>query len=391
MQSPVSQEEESGELAQFRQEWLAELRSRKAVAGSDNNDVGLRSPTWQALPENLSIEATIKAPIISATSKPNPQLYQLTAETSSNYVPSAHFASSQLPRTLGSALNVYRRAVHSEQNGDLDNALFLYRQAFRMEPNVDRAYHREEALASIAAVQDSTQRTNNKVDELPTKPQVSLPMMSRASVTVNASSAHVTRPALATILAGFPDELTFEPEDEEEPVHLQKVPDELLVVVLQKLDPGSIERFASVSRKARVIALDSGIWSRPGLSENTWVKVLSLLANEEFSPHQVIPLLKPTLRMKGFFIGTWSLAGTTIQLSDLLSSEGSLPSDNSSRANRYTFVMTLDLMSRPLGRWNKMNIMEYNTVNLETGDVHPVTLKNERAFWFSKVRSYNTY
>jgi F-box protein 9 len=33
----------------------------------------------------------------------------------------------------------------------------------------------------------------------------------------------------------------------------------------------------------------------------------------------------------------------------------------------------------------------YDSVNLETGDTSPVALKNERPFWFSKVRSYATY
>ena len=55
---------------------------------------------------------------------------------------------------------------------------------------------------------------------------------------------------------------------------------------------------------------------------------------------------------------------------------------------RYIFDMTLNLRSKPLGRWNKMDIQSYDSINLETGDVSPVVLKHERPFWFSKVRSY---
>lgn len=51
-------------------------------------------------------------------------------------------------------------------------------------------------------------------------------------------------------------------------------------------------------------------------------------------------------------------------------------------------MMTLDLRSRPLGRWNKLHLQSYDSVNLETGDISPVVLKHERPFWFSKVRSY---
>ena len=55
---------------------------------------------------------------------------------------------------------------------------------------------------------------------------------------------------------------------------------------------------------------------------------------------------------------------------------------------RYAFTMDLQLRSRPLGRWNKLEMASYNVMNLETGDISPVALKNERPFWFSKVKSY---
>jgi len=58
------------------------------------------------------------------------------------------------------------------------------------------------------------------------------------------------------------------------------------------------------------------------------------------------------------------------------------------RSSRYVFVMSLELKSRPLGRWNRLDIHSYDTLNLETGDLTPVALKHERPFWFSKVRSY---
>lgn len=55
---------------------------------------------------------------------------------------------------------------------------------------------------------------------------------------------------------------------------------------------------------------------------------------------------------------------------------------------RYVFDMTLNLRSKPLGRWNRMDIQSYDSVCLENGDVNAVALKHERPFWFSKVRSY---
>ncbi len=46
-------------------------------------------------------------------------------------------------------------------------------------------------------------------------------------------------------------------------------------------------------------------------------------------------------------------------------------------------------LSDMLYRWNKLDFMSFDSVNLETGETEPLPLKNERAFWFSKVRSYS--
>ena len=128
-------------------------------------------------------------------------------------------------------------------------------------------------------------------------------------------------------------------------------------------------------------------------------QVISLLANEEHEPQHVITMLRPTLRMKvrdgaisrmiiyinlfqGFFIGTWKLSGLTVQISNLV--------DPSNPAARYSFQMTLTLRSRPLGRWNKLEFDKYESMNLEDGEATALGLKNERPFWFSKVRSYSS-
>lgn len=52
--------------------------------------------------------------------------------------------------------------------------------------------------------------------------------------------------------------------------------------------------------------------------------------------------------------------------------------------------MTLTLRSRPLGRWNKLEFDKYESINLEDGEATALGLKNERPFWFSKVRSYSS-
>ena len=41
-----------------------------------------------------------------------------------------------------------------------------------------------------------------------------------------------------------------------------------------------------------------------------------------------------------------------------------------------------------LYRWNKLEMISYDSVSREDGEVIPLVLKHERPFWFSKVRSY---
>ncbi|EDR14575.1 uncharacterized protein LACBIDRAFT_305309 [Laccaria bicolor S238N-H82] len=411
----MSEQEEPEELARFRAEWLAELQKHDA---------------------------------------PRIQQIQLGPPTSA-------------PATLASALDLYRRAVQHEQRGELDDALRSYRQAFHLDPNVDQAYNREETLAAQKQAGQSAKA--NQVDELASRVEKSLSLKS-----VTKGKEIVVTGTLSTVIRSFPQNLRFEPENENEPVLLNRLPDELLVLIIRNLDHTSVERFAAVNRKARILSLDSVIWRefiravykppqvpdvdamipvierhlsdyrrvyiehprvrldgvyiaichyvRPGLSENHWVnishlityhrylrffpngQVLSLLANEEHSPKHIVPILKPTLRMKGLLHGTWYLSGTTVYLTDLMDSSGrsSLPisrdqlpliplTSSSSSENdntRYVFDMTLKLRSRPLGRWNILDMKSYASVNLETGDNEPVALKHERPFWFSKVRSY---
>ncbi|KAF9466103.1 hypothetical protein BDZ94DRAFT_1158574 [Collybia nuda] len=453
-------EEEPAELARFRAEWLAELRKRNS---GDTIIPSLESEI------NLKVESST-IPEIPPISSSSPESEGPGPSITLPYVSSAAVrgGSAPLPPALGTALNIYRRAVNHEQRSELDDALLLYRQAFRMDPHVDRAYHRGEMLASVIAAQKHGEdlEVTRTLEE-----KLEYGLILRPTDT--STTVGVVTGILANLVKNFFGTLSFEPEIEGEPVYLGKLPDELLVVVLRNLDPTSVERFATINRKARVLALDSAIWRhmvattykppqvpdvesmvsvvkkyfadyrrifieqprvrmdgvyiaichyiRPGLSENSWVnishlityhrylrffpngQVLSLLTNEEYPPQQIIPLLKPSLRMKGLLVGTWLLSGTTLHLSNLLDASGRFPlsitdipsapleapsiTDYSERT-RYAFMMTLDLRSRPLGRWNKMNLQSYNSMNLETGDISPVALKHERPFWFSKVRSY---
>jgi F-box protein 9 len=123
-----------------------------------------------------------------------------------------------------------------------------------------------------------------------------------------------------------------------------------------------------------------------------------------------VPLRPPVIlyvkvNVEGLNIGTWHLDATAdpplVYVSNLVDRGGGV-----ARSARYVFKMTLGLRSRPLGRWNKLDFIRYDSVAVEvslgvsenlhdtnasafqSGEITPFSLKSERPFWFSKVRSY---
>ncbi|KAJ3921795.1 hypothetical protein F5877DRAFT_35182 [Lentinula edodes] len=451
MNNPPLQNE-SEELRKFREEWRAEVRRRNGV-GSVTRSESTEASDW---PDTASLN------VFSTSSGPASSGYATSVATVPP-TPSTSFHVSTAPplsQVSSLAVSIYREAVIHEQRGELEEALYLYRSAFRRDANVDILFEREEMLGAIMAQQIAPKLENT------------LAMQSTKAAVSPAEHGVTASRSLNSILNNFPRDLVFEPEDEEDSVPFNLLPDEMIVYILKILDASSLERFASVNRKARVVSLDVSIWRklaketykppqipvlpdgsssleylskqylydyrrlyiehprirldgvyiavchyiRPGLSENSWVnvnhlityhrylrffpngQVISLLTNEEQSPAHVIPLLKPTLRgLKGLLFGNWHLSGNTVVLSNLIdASSRSLThghghghaADPSIPTIRYIFTMHLTLLSRPLGRWNKMDIVSYDTVKLETGEASPVALKHERPFWFSKVRSY---
>jgi F-box protein 9 len=143
--------------------------------------------------------------------------------------------------------------------------------------------------------------------------------------------------------------------------------------------------------------------------ENVWVRVvhvvefyrslrflpdgrtLSLLTTD--APSQTIRKMEPNLRgVKGFAIGKWTLhpqgladdqlysrpAGPKIIVDDL----------RDKTMSRYTFRIILKLDKTSRGKWNKMDILEYDSINLESGEVCALPLNHKKPFHFSTVRSY---
>jgi F-box protein 9 len=157
-------------------------------------------------------------------------------------------------------LELYSRAVIAEEQGQLDEALTLYRQAFRREPNVDKLFHREESAKAKATTPSFA--VQHKRASPPVSPTVE--SVTHRLQEINLRSPKGRSPELEAVLKAFPDELMFITQDELTLSPLESLPLEVIVEILMQLayrnDTNAIERFASICRKARAVSLDPHIW-----------------------------------------------------------------------------------------------------------------------------------
>jgi F-box protein 9 len=234
----ADEEQETDELRNFRENWKREVEGKQRLQQSRQDP----AEPAAALPEQSS-----------------------TPEASSPH-------HSGVFRSRNNALEVYSRAVKHEQAGELDDALRLYRQAFRTDSNVDKSYHLKEqrarTLEAISLTATTVEENAENVAPVSTMNARSNSVVPGVVHMKPPSSPHHTERQvsglLASILANFPMPLSFEPEDERALSPLQRLPDELLVHILCYLGASTIERFALVSRRARMVTLDATIW-RSGL------------------------------------------------------------------------------------------------------------------------------
>lgn len=246
-------EQEPEELIRFREDWRKELEAKRAHPPGPSHDVDHAS----------TIHAdTVSQPSLNhVQSQPGPSSQTIAGAPTPSSLHLSH-GITKLTRGLGTAIETYRRAVQYEQQSQLDDALRLYRRAFRMDPNVDKAYHTAEQYmatdaAGSGAAHGHTRKKSNSltlaVDELARG-------ASSLSGKHTGSGGRIVTGTLANLLENFPRDLFFEPEDERQGVPLNSLPDEMIVLILRSLDHTTIERFAAVNRKARLISLDSAIW-----------------------------------------------------------------------------------------------------------------------------------
>lgn len=263
MQDDPSEREE---LARFREEWKAEVLRNRRGASSTSRPEQPSQPTLQALPARIgAVEKTsvpLRTPVLpvdSTVAAPWPSVQPASKDP----------ASLPLPPKLNKALEIYEQAVLHEQRSELDSALRLYRQAFRLDENVARVYDRLEYHAHTRsdashnpreAVHAATsahvkRRSDAKIADI-TQDFNKLGLAPGTSP----SAYGIATGTLAHLVASWPSNVGFEPEDETEPVCIRILPEELLVHILQYLDTAALERFAAVNKKSRILTLDPTIW-----------------------------------------------------------------------------------------------------------------------------------
>ncbi|KAG8889261.1 hypothetical protein FRB98_005074 [Tulasnella sp. 332] len=355
------QEQEPEHLARFREEWKKEVQNRLNTSGATTQSVTTSTSTAP----NVNMDDALDHRIKGTERSPSPVARMKRHGARGTSIPNANeleiaqlAISDSMPegskgKATASALDQYKQAVEAEQQGHFDHAVNLYKASFKRDPHIDKAYQR------FLETSSATQARKANIIAQRTEPHV----------------AHVPD-TLRNLLSGVePSLLTFIPEDEKLGVPLDQLPDELIVHILREL--ANVKDVASIERH-----LVNLTYVKPQITDDLQLDQISTRYGDDYR-HMYIS--HPRVRMDGIYIsghyvGQWQLEGTTVVLEDLLDSEGLF--------TRYAFEMVLELQSRPVGRWNRLSIKQYNSVNLSTDESQPLALTHERPFWFSKVRSF---
>lgn len=296
------------ELERFRREWEQEVKQRR-----QGPQLGVSSPPTRKLeveveeeassPEKQKIvwkegegsirevlaglrleEVELEAEESPASTSTSPvKTKPLSPTKYTHLLPTATKLRSIAATKAADAVVLYSRAVEAEQTGRLNEALALYRRAFRLDggfiiakliaDGVDRAYQRHMARLESP----STQLTEpEKAKEPPKSPEGEKNFYFRQHIQMHPDYDGRHRPAAPTdarsplgriFIAKHErmanaeaadgqepmDHIAFRPADEDKPMPIGSMPDELLGQVFQYLDVKSLERFATACWRSREV------------------------------------------------------------------------------------------------------------------------------------------
>jgi F-box protein 9 len=147
--------------------------------------------------------------------------------------------------------------------------------------------------------------------------------------------------------------------------------------------------------------------------------VISFLTTDH--PSDVVPTLNRSIRGKGLHFGRWRLVRSDAEEEDednvgpdegvkkgekgeegekgstaTAAKPGAKPAPRHARIlltdlvepgalhPKYEFEMDITLRQTHRGRWNKLDIARYSTVNIATGELLHLSLRHQKPFYFSK-------
>nr|XP_018263038.1 uncharacterized protein I303_04528 [Kwoniella dejecticola CBS 10117]OBR85196.1 hypothetical protein I303_04528 [Kwoniella dejecticola CBS 10117] len=300
---PPSNAEQDRKTVGTAQDSMPKLKSNQAISP---NDAFTSSPPT---PMTASSSSKIQKPFSNGLNfKPGQAVdldkldSQLTSTTFSPFKPvtkPTRYLGSIAPDENGivggndreRAISIYTKAIESEQAGKLNEALILYRKAFKLDDDVDRSYARsikakaeaearQQEIQKHLAVDEKEDSSPNSADIIsPTPPQAEPYSFARhiqvdpdyekthpSHLASSSSKSQTPLPALSPLTKLFnsldtdPHQLIFVPEEEELPCPITKLPNELFEPILNHLDVASIERFGSSCWKARWLTHISHTW-----------------------------------------------------------------------------------------------------------------------------------
>ncbi|KAI5816067.1 hypothetical protein BZA77DRAFT_314287 [Pyronema omphalodes] len=295
---------DESELSAFRRQWQAEVSARKSGTSTKTSGdskharpgTSQRRPSATAAPTSptarrASVTAarrpSVTAPVVAGPSSVSSAAASAAAPGSGFAGPSASNIPMPAPVTTGfpsptplktgskktpqSALEHYEAAVEREASGDLGESLKLYRQAFKLDDRVDKAY-KEKYFPAVKKTVDSAiaaVKSGEKEKGAGTRKEKEegMPSMSEMVKSFASLGIEVER---KPVVGGRKTEATEEEEQEEEEGEkkfclLAEVPGELLLQILRHLalmDVAAYVRLGQVCKHlCYVVSSEESIWA----------------------------------------------------------------------------------------------------------------------------------
>ena len=155
--------------------------------------------------------------------------------------------------------------MDAEIRGSSNEALRLYRRAFRLDSNVDQAFKLEERIDSVPVISDALA-------------QIPPANMGLAIIPPPSRGVSNHRDVIDVIIASSAsDSIVFTPFEQNSSVPIQSLPTELIICILRffswDCDYTTLERFAAVCRKARLLTMDNSLWRYEDWNQSSTVTI----------------------------------------------------------------------------------------------------------------------